>query len=99
MYYIDNVLVAVSVIDVLPKCVSSVYFFYKPKFSFLSLGKYSILRDIDFTKRINKVAPSLEWYYLGYYIHECPKMRYKGDYTGSELADPVYFNNSRLGNF
>lgn len=25
---------------------------------------------------------------LGFYIHSCPKMRYKGDYAPSYLADP-----------
>ena len=26
---------------------------------------------------------------LGFYIYSCPKMRYKGDYSPSYLADPV----------
>ena len=37
-------LIAVGVIDVLPHCVSSKYFFYDPAYSFLSLGTYSALR-------------------------------------------------------
>jgi len=27
---------------------------------------------------------------LGYYIYSCQKMRYKGDYSPSYLADPVH---------
>lgn len=37
-------LIAVGVIDILPRCVSSVYLFYDPDYSFLSLGVYSALR-------------------------------------------------------
>jgi arginine-tRNA-protein transferase len=33
-------------------------------------------------------ATSLRYYYLGYYIHSCPKMVYKADYAPSELLCP-----------
>lgn len=47
-YWIDNKLVAVGVIDILPKCVSSVYFFYDPEYRSLTLGTYGSLRYIAF---------------------------------------------------
>lgn len=37
-------MIAVGVIDLLPSCLSSVYFFYDPDYSFLSLGTYAALR-------------------------------------------------------
>lgn len=43
-YYLDDRLIAVGVIDILPLCVSSVYFFYDPDYRFLSLGSYASLR-------------------------------------------------------
>ncbi|CAG2164797.1 unnamed protein product, partial [Oppiella nova] len=43
-YWLDNKLIAVGVIDVLPYCVSSVYLYYDPEYDFLSLGTYSALR-------------------------------------------------------
>lgn len=43
-YRINGQLVAVGVIDILNECVSSVYLFYDPDFSFLNLGTYSALR-------------------------------------------------------
>jgi len=43
-YWLDDKLIAVGVIDILPGCVSSVYFFYDPDYSFLSLGTYGSLR-------------------------------------------------------
>ena len=43
-YWLNGKLIAVGVIDILPKCVSSVYFFYDPDYNFLSLGTYGSLR-------------------------------------------------------
>lgn len=45
-YWLDDKLIAVAVIDILPYCVSSVYFFYDPDYSFLSLGTYGSLRCV-----------------------------------------------------
>lgn len=44
LYILDGKVIAVGVIDILPKCVSSVYLYYDPDYSFLSLGTYSALR-------------------------------------------------------
>ena len=33
-------------------------------------------------------ATDLAFYYMGYYIHSCPKMRYKAEYAPSELLCP-----------
>jgi arginyl-tRNA---protein transferase len=43
-YWLDDKLIAVAVIDILPTCISSVYFFYDPDYRFLSLGTYGSLR-------------------------------------------------------
>jgi len=43
-YVLDGKIIAVGVIDILPHCVSSVYFYYDPDYAFLSLGTYSALR-------------------------------------------------------
>ncbi|XP_055699865.1 arginyl-tRNA--protein transferase 1 isoform X2 [Phlebotomus papatasi] len=84
-YWLDDRLIAVGVIDILPYCVSSVYLFYDPEFSFLSLGTYSSLREIAFTRELQKSCPDLKYYYMGFYIHSCPKMRYKGKLQPSHL--------------
>ena len=31
--------------------------------------------------------PLLQYYYMGYYIHDCDKMNYKGSYYPSSLLD------------
>ncbi|KAB5582004.1 hypothetical protein PHYPO_G00182180 [Pangasianodon hypophthalmus] len=87
-YWLDGRIIAVGVIDILPNCVSSVYLYYHPDFAFLSLGSYSALREIAFTRQLQKQSPKLCYYYLGFYIHSCPKMRYKGQYQPSDLLCP-----------
>ncbi|XP_059517844.1 arginyl-tRNA--protein transferase 1 isoform X15 [Myotis daubentonii] len=76
-YWLDGKIIAVGVIDILPYCVSSVYLYYDPDYSFLSLGVYSALREIAFTRQLHEKASQLSYYYMGFYIHSCPKMRYK----------------------
>ncbi|KAM9804240.1 arginyl-tRNA--protein transferase 1 [Neosynchiropus ocellatus] len=90
-YWLDGRIIAVGVIDILPTCVSSVYLYYHPDFSALSLGSYSALREISFTRELQKQSPQLSYYYLGFYIHSCPKMRYKGQYRPSDLLCPETF--------
>ncbi|KAJ1139966.1 hypothetical protein NDU88_006327 [Pleurodeles waltl] len=87
-YWLDGKIIAVGVLDILPSCVSSVYLYYDPDYSFLSLGVYSALREIAFTKKLHETAPALRYYYMGFYIHSCPKMRYKGQYRPSDLLCP-----------
>ncbi|XP_058128625.1 arginyl-tRNA--protein transferase 1 isoform X4 [Anopheles ziemanni] len=87
-YWLDDRLIAVGVIDVLPLCVSSVYFFYDPEYRFLSLGTYGSLREIAFTRARYRVNPSITSYYMGFYIHSCPKMRYKSSLQPSRLLCP-----------
>ncbi|CAN6472287.1 unnamed protein product [Victoria cruziana] len=90
-YLIDGKLVAVGVVDVLPRCLSSKYLFWDPDFAFLSLGKYSALQEITWVKETEILCPSIQYYYLGYYIHGCRKMRYKASYSPSELLCPLHY--------
>lgn len=79
-------------IDILPKCVSSVYFFYDPELSFLTLGTYGTLREIDFVRELMQSSGDLKEYYMGFYIHSCPKMRYKGRLDPSALLCPEVYS-------
>ncbi|XP_039726748.1 arginyl-tRNA--protein transferase 1 isoform X6 [Pteropus medius] len=87
-YWLDGKIIAVGVIDILPYCVSSVYLYYDPDYSFLSLGVYSALREIAFTRQLHEKTSQLSYYYMGFYIHSCPKMKYKGHYRPSDLLCP-----------
>ncbi|KAJ0984109.1 hypothetical protein J5N97_002465 [Dioscorea zingiberensis] len=90
-YLVDGKLVAVGVVDILPRCLSSKYLFWDPELSFLSLGKYSALQEIEWVKEASVLCPGLQYYYLGYYIHSCSKMRYKAAYHPSELLCPLRY--------
>lgn len=90
-YVIDGKLIAVGVVDILPRCLSSKYLFWDPEFAFLSLGKYSALQEINWVKETQVHCPSIQYYYLGYYIHSCRKMRYKAAYRPSELLCPLRY--------
>ena len=91
-YRLDGDLVAVSVVDVLPCGVSSVYALYDPDIGRkLQLGKFTSLYELDFSRRraIALGKENSDYYYLGFYIPSCPKMRYKATYRPSELLCPV----------
>ncbi|XP_057788900.1 arginyl-tRNA--protein transferase 1 isoform X2 [Salvia miltiorrhiza] len=90
-YVLDGKLIAVGVIDILPKCLSSKYLFWDPDLAFLSLGKYSALQEIKCVQENQVHCPMLQYYYLGYYIHSCSKMRYKAAYRPSELLCPLRY--------
>lgn len=84
----DDELIAVGVIDVLPKCVSAVYFFYDPDYRSLTLGTYGALRELQYARELHEKNASIQYYYMGFYIHSCPKMRYKGRLSASDLLCP-----------
>ncbi|KAF8982094.1 Arginyl-tRNA--protein transferase 1 [Entomortierella lignicola] len=93
-YYLDEKLIAVSVIDILPECVSAVYFYYDTDYSILSLGKYSAQREIALVETLNAKPgyENVKYYYMGFYIFTCPKMTYKGQFHPSYLLDPETYN-------
>jgi arginine-tRNA-protein transferase len=51
------------------------------------MGKFAILKEIEYARDVLR----LPYYYLGYYIESCPKMRYKVEYRPSELLCPVTY--------
>lgn len=76
-YVMDDKLIAIAVMDVLPTTVSSVYFIWDPDYAHLGLGTVSAIREILFTKLLQK-----DHYYLGFYIADCDKMVYKAKFGG-----------------
>jgi arginine-tRNA-protein transferase len=76
LYHIGGQLVGVDLIDILPNGISSIYFYYDPDFDKLSLGTYSMLRQIEIAKKLG-----LDWIYVGYYVQGCQSLEYKSRYT------------------
>ncbi|KAK5119360.1 hypothetical protein LTR85_007716 [Meristemomyces frigidus] len=81
-YRLDGRLIAMGVLDLLPHAVSGVYFLYHHDFEKWSFGKLSALRET-----VLALEDGYEYYYMGYYIHGCKKMRYKGDYKPQFVLD------------
>lgn len=82
-YRLDGVLVAIGVLDLLPNCISSVYFFYHESIHKHSPGKLSALHEIALA-----LEEGYRWWYPGFYIHNCPKMKYKVKYSPQYILDP-----------
>ena len=82
-YRLDGRLIAMSVLDLLPHCVSGVYMVYHSDFEQWQFGKLSALREAALA-----LEGGYEYYYMGYYIHSCVKMKYKGDYKTQHVLDP-----------
>jgi arginine-tRNA-protein transferase len=75
LYFVDNKLVGVDLLDIVDDGVSSIYFFYDPDYSYLSLGNFSILIQIDLARQNN-----LPWIYLGYHVDGNQSLEYKTKY-------------------
>lgn len=93
-YYLKGKLLAVGVVDILPTCLSSVYFFYDPDATYkkLGLGVVSSLKEIEWIQKKQLKFVDFKYYYLGFFIQNCQKMVYKGDYEPSELLCPITYN-------
>lgn len=81
-FYVDDKLVCVDLIDMVSDGISSVYCFYDPTLMEYSLGKYSLLSEIELAKK-----RGLKYIYLGYYVKNCPSLAYKGLYEPYELLN------------
>jgi hypothetical protein len=84
LYRLNGKLIAVGVVDLLPLGLSSVYVFYDNDYKALELGKYTALQEIAFCKQ-----HEFPYYFMGFYIHTCEKMRYKGEYKPADLLCPT----------
>ncbi len=71
---------ALGLADVAGDALSSVYCYFDPGYADYSPGTYSALAEIDLAHRWG-----LSWYYLGYYIADCPAMNYKVRFGPGEL--------------
>ena len=72
-------LVAVAVTDSTISGNSAVYTFFDPEEEARSLGHYAILKQIEYTEQ-----NALPYLYLGYWIEDCDKMKYKARYKPAE---------------
>ena len=75
LYFDEERLIGVDLIDVLDDGISSIYFYYDPDYENYSLGKLSLYYQIKYAQQSAK-----KWIYLGYYVKECQSLSYKTHY-------------------
>lgn len=73
-------LVGVGICDQTPNAWSAVYFYYDPEYKKRSLGSANVLFQIEHAKRLG-----IPYVYLGYWVKDCPSMRYKSGFRPHEL--------------
>ena len=76
----QGTLLAVAVMDRVADGLSAVYTFFDPDHTRRGLGTNAILWQIAETS-----SRRLNYLYLGYWIQECPKMRYKEHFQPAEV--------------
>jgi leucyl-tRNA---protein transferase len=72
-------LVGVAITDRAAESLSAVYCYFDPSAKHLSIGTYSILKQVDLCR-----TWGLRHLYLGLYIADCSSMAYKGRYLPHE---------------
>jgi arginine-tRNA-protein transferase len=78
-YSLGDELVGVAVTDRGEQSLSAVYCYYEPEHGKLSLGTYSILKQIELCR-----SWGCRYLYLGLYIAECRAMTYKAGFLPHE---------------
>ena len=78
-YWHEGRLVAIAIADAGKLSLSAVYCFYDPSFQRLSLGTYSVLRQIELCQTSGR-----RHLYLGFFIAESPHMSYKASFRPNQ---------------
>jgi arginine-tRNA-protein transferase len=78
-YFMHGELVGVAITDRGARALSAVYCCYDPRFASLSLGTYSILKQLELCK-----TWGLRYLYLGLYIAQSATMAYKARFVPHE---------------
>lgn len=79
-FRLNQKLLAVAVTDQVPGSLSAVYTYFDPDHDERAPGVYAILSQIELARQLQ-----LDWLYLGFWIADCGKMRYKANYLPLEL--------------
>ncbi len=82
LYFRDQKLIGVDLIDILEDGISSIYCYYDPDYSEYSIGTYSLLYQIQLARNLG-----LKWIYLGYWVEGCKAFSYKTNYKPQEILD------------
>jgi arginine-tRNA-protein transferase len=78
-YWFGKDLVCLAVCDRGANSLSAVYTFFEPTLKRVSLGTYSILKQVEYCRQ-----QGLRYLYLGYYVAQSPHMSYKSRFRPHE---------------
>jgi leucyl-tRNA---protein transferase len=79
-YYVEDRLVGVGYVDILPGALSAIYFYWDPNESARSLGTFHVLSTIAGARE-----RELAHVYLGYYVEGCRSLEYKARFRPNEV--------------
>jgi arginine-tRNA-protein transferase len=79
-YYRDNRLAAIGLVDVTPRALSSVFFFFHPSLAPRSPGTFGALAEIALARETGR-----DHVYFGYRVAGCPSVAYKAQFRPHEL--------------
>ena len=79
-YYLDGKLVGVALGDKTSKSFSAIYTFYDVADKRMSLGTYSVLKQLEYANQYG-----MKYFYLGYYIAENASLVYKASFRPNEV--------------
>jgi len=83
-FRLEQKLLAVAVIDILPKGVSAIYTFFDPDYEVRSLGRLAVLWQILWGQ-----SKAMDFVYLGYWVKDCQKMAYKAQYQPLQVFEGI----------
>jgi arginyl-tRNA--protein-N-Asp/Glu arginylyltransferase len=90
-YRLEGKLIGVAIADRSSEALSAVYCYYEPTLERLSLGTYSILKQLELCRMWG-----LKYLYLGLYIAESVHMRYKARFLPHQrLLDGTWLDFTR----
>jgi arginine-tRNA-protein transferase len=79
-YYLDGKLIGVALGDKTSQSFSAIYTFYQVPDKKMSLGTFSVLKQIEYA-----LASRIKYFYLGYYIAENASLVYKASFRPNEV--------------
>lgn len=82
-YFMEDHLVGVGYVDVLPEGLSAIYFYYEPALRSRSLGTWNVLCILEEARR-----RQLQHVYLGYFVAGCASLEYKANFQPNEILGP-----------
>jgi arginine-tRNA-protein transferase len=80
LFFEEDKLIGVALMDYAPDAISLVYFFHDPAWRSRSPGRFSILKQLLYAKELG-----VQYAYLGYWIERCGSMAYKNRFRPHEI--------------